>query len=141
MIDAQLRLHFTPHWKSVAKKNDKLHADTITIITQLALLNARTWPKIRRQRIKMESFIRPKAIYSVVWNPCLYCESDISYLRRRRVESLNISFLLGILFSAEIGQSFTTGEWPVMTCCTQPDITEYEKSQHSKMLVEHTSKK
>lgn len=66
LMGAQLRLHFTPHRKMVAKKNVKLHADTITIMTQLALLKARTWPKIRRQRNRKESLIRPKAIFSVI---------------------------------------------------------------------------
>ena len=42
VMGAQLSFQFTPHWKTVAKKKDTLHADTITIMIQLALLNART---------------------------------------------------------------------------------------------------
>ena len=79
VIGAQLRLQFSPHWNTFVKKNIKLHVDTTTIITQLALLNARTWPKIRRQRNKTESFIRPKAIFSVIWNPYLYYKIGVRF--------------------------------------------------------------
>ena len=66
VMGAQLRLHSTPHWKTVAKKNAKLHAIVIPIMIQLVMLNARTWPNIRRQRNKMESLIKPNTIFSVV---------------------------------------------------------------------------
>ena len=65
-IGAQLRLQLVPHWKTVAKKKAKVHAMTILIMIQLAMLNLRTWPKIRRHKDKMDSLISPKAIFSVV---------------------------------------------------------------------------
>ena len=105
VIGAQLRVQFTPHWKTVAKKNVKLHADTITIMTQLALLNARTWPKIRRHRNRMESLIRPNASFSVVWKPYLYYENDVSYETKERL--INKEYLLCLVF-------FLGRNWPVI---------------------------
>ena len=124
VMGAQLRLQFTPHWKTFAKKNVKLHVATIPIMTQLALLNPRTLPKIRSQRNKTESFMRPKAIRSVVWNPYLYYERGVS-LRRRDSLVMRYTFSAWCSFSVDIGQSFTTGEWPVMTCCTHPDKSTF----------------
>ena len=71
-IGAQFRFQSTPHWKTVAKKNATLHAVTIPIMIQLALLKAGTWPKILRHKNKIDNLIKPKASYSVVWNPYLY---------------------------------------------------------------------
>lgn len=65
-IGAQLRLQSSPHWKTVAKKKAKLHAVTMPIMTQLALLKARTWPKILRHKNKIDNLIKPKASFSVV---------------------------------------------------------------------------
>ena len=65
-IGAQLRLQCSPHWNTVAKKNVKLHAVTRPIIVQLAMLKARTWPKILRHRNRMDNLIKPKASFSVV---------------------------------------------------------------------------
>ena len=72
VIGAQLSCQSSPHWKTVAKKKAKLHAVTTPIMIQLIMLKARTWPKIRRHKNKIDSLIRPKAIFSVVWNPYLY---------------------------------------------------------------------
>ena len=71
-IGAQLSFQSFPHWNNVAKKNAKLHALTMPIITQLDILNARTWPNIRRHRKSMLNFMIPKPIFSVVWKPYLY---------------------------------------------------------------------
>lgn len=71
-IGPQLRLQCRPHWNTVAKKNATLQAETNTIINQLSILKILTWPKIRRHKNKMDSLIRPKATFSVVWNPYLY---------------------------------------------------------------------
>ena len=65
-IGAQLRLQCSPHWKMVPKKNARLHADTMPIMAQLAMLKARTWPKILRHRNKIDNLIKPKASFSVV---------------------------------------------------------------------------
>ena len=66
VMGAQLRLQSMPHWKTVAKKNAMLHAIVIPIMTQLVILNARTWPNIRRHRNSMESLIKPNTTFSVV---------------------------------------------------------------------------
>jgi len=72
VIGAQLKLQCRPHWNTVAKKNAKLHAATNPIMIQLSILKMRTWPKIRRHKNKMDNLMRPKVIFSVVWNPYLY---------------------------------------------------------------------
>lgn len=123
-IGAQLRLQSSPHWKTVAKKNAKLHVVTMPIMIQLAMLEAWTWPKILRHRNKIDSLIRPKASFSVVWNPYLYwgqCKRRC-YNDQIRLEGSTLSALCSV--SVETGKSSTTGEWPVITFWTHPDAAK-----------------
>lgn len=101
-IGAQFQSQCVPHWNKVAKKKDILQAATIPIITQHNSWKERMGLSIRFHSSKMEVFISPKAIFSVVWKAYLYFWT-------------RTSSALGW------GQLLRTIEWPVIAPCITPE--------------------
>jgi hypothetical protein len=100
-MGAQFHDQCVPHWKTVTKRNVMVQAIRKTIMIQQAIMKGRERLKIDFQRKTSDSFINPKAIFSVVWNAYLYFWARISR-------------------SVVTGQLFTTGEWPVIAPCIVP---------------------